>query len=70
MDERRILINPEDVRKARVSLGLTQTEAAALLGMQRLSWARYEAGTRSISEIEWRYFLHVAGIERIPFRKA
>lgn len=62
-------MTPSDLRKARISAGLTQTEAAALLGKQRLAWARYEAGTRSISMAEWRYWLHVAGLERIPFRK-
>ena len=60
--------SPADVTTARLSLGLTQGEAAELLGADRVSWARYEGGTRTMSAVEWRYWLHVTGIERIPFR--
>ena len=61
---------PAEVIKARKSLGLTQAEAAEFLHADRVTWARYEGGTRSISAIEWRYWLHVTGIARIPFRSS
>lgn len=53
---------------ARNQAGLTQEEAAELLGVGRVTWTRYELGTRSMTEAEWRYWKHVAGLERIPFR--
>lgn len=61
-----------EVRRLREQLGLTQEEAAALLGITRVGWARYEAdgpNKRAMSEVEWAYWKHVAGLERIPFRK-
>lgn len=61
---------PAEVLQARQALGLTQAEAAALLGVDRVTWARYEAGGRAMSAVEWKYFKHVAGVERIPFRAA
>lgn len=59
---------PVDLRAARVRIGLTQSEAAALIGVDRVTWARWEGGTRQMSEVTWRYWCHVAGLERIPFR--
>lgn len=61
---------PAEVLQARQARGLTQADAAALLGCDRVTWARYEGGTRRMSAIEWRYWRHVAGVERIPFRAA
>lgn len=59
----------KEIAAAREQLGLTQAEAAALLGVIRVTWARYEGGTRDMTEAEWRYWKHVAGLERIPFRR-
>lgn len=56
------------IRAAREKLRLTQAQAGELLGVIRETWARYEGGTREMSEAEWRYWKHVAGLERIPFR--
>jgi len=57
------------IRSAREQAGLTQTEAAALIGVTRITWTRWETGTRPPpSEHLWRYWLHVAGLERLPFR--
>jgi transcriptional regulator with XRE-family HTH domain len=58
----------KEIAAARERLGLTQSEAADLLGVIRVTWARYEGGTRAMSEAEWRYWKHVAGLERIPFK--
>ena len=59
---------PEEIRKARESAGLTQAQAAELLGLTRLSWARYEGGARKMPEYAFELFKHKAGLERIPFR--
>ena len=60
---------PANIAAARRSLDLTQAQAAALLGVIRETWARYECGTRAMSASDWRYWRHVAGIERIPYRQ-
>ncbi len=60
---------PAEIKSARAKVGLTQTQAAALLDFGQVSWARYESGARSLRAHEWRYWLHVAGILRIPFGK-
>lgn len=60
-------VSPKSIQDARSRAGLTQAESAALLGVDRVSWARYESGARALSPALWRYFLHVAGMERIPW---
>ena len=59
---------PEEIRAGRERAGLTQVEAAELLGVTRLSWVRYETGDREMTDAAWTYWKHVAGIERIPFK--
>lgn len=59
----------DEIRAAREKAGLTQAQAGELLGVTRLSWTRYETGGRTMTEAAWEYWKHVAGIERIPFRK-
>jgi DNA-binding XRE family transcriptional regulator len=60
---------PEQIKAARERAALTQEQAAALLGAGRVTWTRYETGTRSLSPHEWAYWLHVAGLKRIPFKR-
>jgi DNA-binding XRE family transcriptional regulator len=61
---------PTDIRKARLAVGLTQAAAAALIDVQRVTWARWESGiTPPPSAPTWRLWLHLAGIERIPFKR-
>lgn len=60
---------PAHIRATRESLGMTQEQAAVLLGMRRLAWIRYENGERTMHPAFWRYWRHVAGIERIPFTR-
>jgi len=69
MTERLNEPTPGELLAARLALGITQHDAAALLGMHRATWSRYEDGLRTLSAIEWRYWLHVAGIEAIPFQR-
>lgn len=64
-----LMPTPDEIRNAREAAGLTQAEAADLLGVTREAWARYEVGMREMVESAWRYWKHVAGLERIPFRK-
>ena len=63
-------MTPTDLRATRQSLGLTQTEAAALLQVDRVTWTRWETGTRPMSPILYRLWRHLSGLERIPFRPA
>lgn len=60
----------DEVRATRKQLGLNQTDAAALIGWSRDGWLKVEAGKRDMNEHTWRYWKHVAGVERIPFRAA
>jgi predicted transcriptional regulator len=47
---------PEDVHRARVVAGHTQTEAAAVLGVTRRMWAHYEAGTVLLRQEQLRLY--------------
>lgn len=60
----------EQVRQARSDAGLTQTHAAALIGAAMRSWQDWEAGKSKMPAGLWLLFRHVAGLERIPFRKS
>lgn len=59
----------DQIRLARTQAGLTQQQAADLLGVPRNTWARYEMGIRSLTASEWALWKHRAGLERLPFRK-
>lgn len=48
---------PEDVLRARKAVGMTQTEAGAVLGSQNGVWRKYELGTRQMSSPLWELFL-------------
>lgn len=47
---------PEEIREARRRAGLTQSEAAAMLGKHRITWTRYEIGQSQMSPIEWDWW--------------
>ena len=61
-------MTPSDLKFARQRLGITQAEAAALLGVDRVTVTRWETGSRPMSPMAQAYFLHVAGLERLPWR--
>jgi len=63
-------MTPLDLRADRLSLGLTQAQAAALLPVDRVTWTRWEAGTRPMHPAWYRLWRHLAGLEKIPFRPA
>jgi len=59
---------PAEIAAVRTRVGLTQAECARLAGMKtQPRWAEYEAGKHRMDGWRWRYFLHVAGIRRLPF---
>lgn len=50
-------MTPENIRKARLAAGLTQAQAARLVGLgARERWTEYECGTRRISPRMWQMF--------------
>lgn len=48
---------PADVKSARAAVGLTQTQAAALIYKKLLAWQRYESGDRSMDVALYELFL-------------
>ena len=59
---------PAEIRAAREAAGLTQTAAAIIIGSTMRAWQDWESGARRCHPTMWRAWLHLAGIERIPFR--
>lgn len=60
---------PADVQAARKAAGLTQTQAAALVGKSLAAWKRYESTTKShtpIPALVWEAFLSRAGLTPPP----
>lgn len=54
---------PQQIRAARESLGLTQTQAAELIGRSLRVWQAYEAGSREIDPLMWTAWKIRAGLE-------
>lgn len=52
---------PADVKSARAAVGLTQTQAAALIYKKLLAWQRYESGNRSMDVALYELFLLKTG---------
>lgn len=61
---------PGEVRAARIELGLTQTDAAALLGCQVRAWQGWESGERMMSPLLWWVWRHWAAGKSAPIRGA
>ena len=49
--------SPTDIREARHRAGLTQAQAAALVGVQPRAWRYWEAGGRKMTAAVWELFL-------------
>jgi DNA-binding XRE family transcriptional regulator len=45
--------SPSDIRDARAAAGLTQTEAAAVIGYSLRGWQDLEAGLGRINSVLW-----------------
>lgn len=52
---------PADVKSARAAVGLTQTQAAALIYKKLLAWQRYESGNRSMDVALYELFMLKTG---------
>ena len=52
---------PADVKSTRAAVGLTQTQAAALIYKKLLAWQRYESGNRSMDVALYELFLLKTG---------
>jgi len=61
--------NPAQIRSCRKVIGLTQAQAAELISVDRVTWAKWETGKRPMPLHTWRYWLHLAGVERLPFHR-
>lgn len=44
---------PQQIREARLSAGLTQAEAAALIGATLRAWEDWEQGRRNMPAAKW-----------------
>ena len=47
---------PSDLKASRITSGLTQTEAGALVGAALRTWQSWEAGDRRMPEAKWELF--------------
>jgi len=52
---------PEEIRAARDKAGLTQEDAAALIGYTRRAWQDWEAGARGMRRALFELFLERSG---------
>ena len=55
--------SPEQIREARLRAGLTQSHAAALVGVQPRAWRYWEGGGRKMGAAVWELFQIKAGIK-------
>ena len=53
--------SPADVKSARAAVGLTQTQAAALIYKKLLAWQRYESGDRAMDRALYELFMLKTG---------
>jgi len=50
----------------RKTAGLTQLKCAAMVGVTRITWIRWETGQSSMPIATLRLWLHLAGLELLP----
>ena len=60
-------IDPIDLRNARLAAGLTMLQASELVGAAFRTWQDWELGNRPVDVARYRLFLHLAGLEALPF---
>ena len=48
--------SPADIRSSRLSLGLTQAQAGAMVGASARAWRAWEAGFRVMPGAKWELF--------------
>lgn len=49
-------LNPNKIKEARESAGLTQTQAAELIGAKLRTWQDWEYGKRNMPLAKWELF--------------
>ena len=49
--------SPSTIRQLRLSLGLTQAQAANVIGATRRAWQEWEGGRRNMPGAKWELFL-------------
>ena len=52
---------PQEILAARKAAGLTQTQAAGIVGVKLRAWQYWEAGGRTMPTSAWELFLIKAG---------
>lgn len=57
-------------RASREQAGHTQEQAAELIDVARRTWQDWERSVAPIPQALLRLYRHLAGLERIPFRKS
>ena len=50
------MTSPTDIRQARKASGLTQAQAAELIGASTRAWRAWEAGFRVMPPAKWELF--------------
>lgn len=59
--------SPEKIRAARLALGLTQKQAAAIVHSHHFkSWQRWENGEREMPLSTWELFLIKTKLKKLP----
>jgi DNA-binding XRE family transcriptional regulator len=56
-------------RASRDLTGHTQEQAADLIGVGRRTWQDWERGVAAMPPAFLRLYRHLAGLERLPFRR-
>lgn len=54
-------MTPADIKQARSNAGLTQSAAAAVVGVTLNAWQKWESGTNPIPFASWELFLLATG---------
>ena len=57
---------PSDLKACRITAGLTQTEAGALVGAALRTWQSWEAGDRNIPIAKWELFCLKVSAKNAP----
>lgn len=57
---------PDDIIAARLSTGLTQADAAAIVYTTDRHWSNWERGVSKMPRASWRLFRLLTGIETLP----
>lgn len=55
--------NPKQIKAARKRLGLTQTQAGAIVGVTLRAWQYWETGNRKMDRAKWELFLIKTGLK-------